>query len=63
MSNIEKILYDENIAIEVKVYRIARILHDHNHINDKLWYAILEFKDKHMYEFSWYDNMKNEEEV
>ena len=48
MKDLNKILLNKELNPETKVYRIARELKNENRINDELWYAILELKDKHL---------------
>ena len=50
---LDLILLSNNLEPEVKLYKIAKILKENNKICDQLWYAILEFKDKHIYKFDW----------
>ena len=46
--DIKSILYKKEYNPETKVYNIGRILHDEGHLNDDLWYAILELKNKYL---------------
>lgn len=48
MINTHKILLDDTLNPESKVYLIANILKEENLLWDDLWYAILEMKDKHL---------------
>ena len=59
-AKLEKILYDDNLPVEVKVYRIANTLRKENAINHQLWYAILDMKNKHAYEYEWNTDTKEQ---
>ena len=55
----QKLLDDillSSLPTEVKIYRIANILSDHEKINSALWYAILDFKNEHFREFEWVES-------
>ena len=50
MKDLNKILTNDKLNPETKVYSIGKELKSNGKINDYLWYAILELKDKHIKE-------------
>ena len=62
MKDLTKILLDTSLNPETRVYRIAHELHENNRINDELWYAILDLKEKHFKDILFEENEPQNDE-
>jgi len=62
MKDLTRILLDTSLNPETRVYRIARELRENNRINDELWYAILDLKEKHFKDILFEENEPQNDE-